>query len=190
MQMTKRTGETGLSRNGALMLLVVALLGSGFGYFWGNDNGVNKTYSKWLEYERAYQQQVQELETALAKAEQQFNEKEVALNERIEENKAAHDAAIAAATRIFTERLRKSEGRAKTYADMSQAGSIERTALADHAAKLDQSLEEGRHLVRELRETLGQRDREIMSLGEYILNVHQLINKSGNSDGTTDSGNH
>ena len=118
-----------------------------------------------------------------------FNEKEVELNERIKEDKAAHDAAIAAATRTFTERLRKSEGRAKTYAGMSQASADERTALADHAAKLDQSLEEGRHLVRELRETLGQRDREIMLLGEHIQNVYQLINNTGNSNGTTDSGN-
>ena len=175
--------------NKTLVLLLVALLGSGIGYFWGHNNGVNTTYSKWLEYERAYQQQVQELESALASAEQQFNEKEVALNERIEENKAAHDAAIAAATHTFTERLRKSESRAKAYADMSQAGAAERTALADHAAKLDRSLEEGRYLVRELRETLGQRDREIMLLGEHIQNVYQLINNTGNSNGTTDSGN-
>lgn len=189
MQMTKRTGESGFSLNGALMLLIVALLGSGFGYLWGHSNGVNATYAKWMEYEQAYQQQVRELEAALTKAEQQFNEKEVALNERIEKDKAAHDAAIAAATRTFTERLRKSEGRAKTYAAMSQAGADERAALADHAAKLDQSLEEGRHLVRELRETLGQRDREIMMLGEHIQNVYQLINNTGNSNGTTDSGN-
>lgn len=189
MQMTKRTGESGLSLNGALMFLIVALLGSGFGYLWGHNNGVNKTYSKWLEYERAYQQQVQELETALAKAEQQFNEKEVALNERIKQDQVAHGAAIAAATRDFTERLRKSEGRAKTYAAMSQAGTLERAALADHTAKLDQSLEEGRHLVRELRETLGQRDREIMMLGEHIQNVYQLINNTGNSNGTADAGN-
>lgn len=189
MQMTKRTGESGLSLNGALMFLIVALLGSGFGYLWGHSNGVSATYTKWLEYERAYQQQVQELEAAIASAEQQFNEKEVELNERIKEDKAAHDAAIAAATRTFTERLRKSEGRAKTYAAMSQASADERAALADHAAKLDQSLEEGRHLVRELRETLGQRDREIMLLGEHIQNVYQLINNTGNSNGTADSGN-
>ena len=189
MQMTKRTGESGFSLNGALMLLIVALLGSGFGYLWGHDNGVNATYAKWMEYEQAYQQQVRELEAALTKAEYQFNEKEVALNDRIEENKAAHEAAIADATRTFTERLRKSEGRAKTYAAMSQADADERAALADHAAKLDQSLEEGRHLVRELRETLGQRDREIMMLGEHIQNVYQLINNTGNSNGTTDSGN-
>lgn len=175
--------------NKTLVLLLVAFLGSVIGYFWGHNNGVNKTYSKWLEYEQAYQKQVRELESALASAEQQFNEKEVALNERIKENKAAHDAAIAAATRTFTERLRKSEGRAKAYADMSQAGAAERAALADHAAKLDRSLEEGRHLVRELRETLGQRDREIMLLGEHIQNVYQLINNTGNSNGTTDSGN-
>lgn len=189
MQMTKRTGESGFSLNGALMLLIVALLGSGFGYLWGHNNGVNTTYAEWMEYEQAYQQQVRELEAALTKAEQQFNEKEVALNERIEKDKAAYDAAIAAATRTFTERLRKSEGRAKTYADMSQASADERAALADHAAKLDRSLEEGRHLVRELRETLGQREREITMLGEHIQNVYQVINNTGNSNGTTDSGN-
>ena len=189
MQMTQRTAERGLSLHGALMFLIVVFLGSGFGYLWGHTNGVNTTYSKWWEYERAYQQQVRELEAALANAEQQFNEMEVALNERIKESKAAHDAAIVTATRTFTERLRKSEGRAKTYADMSQASADERAALADHAAKLDQSLEEGRHLVRELRETLGQRDREIMLLGEHIQNVYQLINNTGNSNGTTDSGN-
>lgn len=189
MWMTKRIGGSSASLNGALMLLIVALLGSGFGYLWGHDNGVNATYTKWLEYERAYQQQVQELEAAIANAEQLFKEKEGELNDRIKEGKAAHDAAIATATRTFTERLRKSEGRAKTYADMSQASADERSALADHTAKLDQSLEEGRHLVRELRETLGQRDREIMMLGEHIQNVYQLINNTGNSNGTTDTGN-
>lgn len=190
MLLTKRIAESGISREGALLLLFIVLLGSGFGFLWGYSNGVDATYSKWVEVEQGYQAQVAELQEANKEAEHQFKIKEGELNERIKQDQAAHDAAIAAATRDFTERLRKSEGRAKTYADMSQAGSIERAALADHAARLDRSIEEGRHLVRELRETLGQREREIMTLGEYILSVHQLINKTGNSDGTTDSGNH
>ena len=52
MRMTARTGESGLSLNGALMLLVVVLLGSGFGYLWGHSNGENATYTKWMEYEQ------------------------------------------------------------------------------------------------------------------------------------------
>ena len=38
-------------------------------------------------------------------------------------------------------------------------------------------------------ETGTQRDREIMLLGEHIQNVYQLINNTGNSNGTADSGN-
>ena len=189
MPLTKRTTETGLSLVGALLLLIIVLLGSGFGFLWGYSNGVDATYTKWVQVEQGYQAQVAELQEAKKEAEHQFKTKEGELNERIKQDQNAHDAAIAAATRDFTERLRKSEGRAKAYADMSQAGTIERAALADHAAKLDQSLEEGRHLVRELRETLGQREREIKTLGEHILNVYELINKTGNSDGTPDSGN-
>ena len=189
MPLTKRTAETGLSFVGALLLLIIVLLGSGFGFLWGYSNGVDATYTKWVQVEQGYQAQVAELQEAKKEAEHRFKTKEGELNERIKQDQVAHDAAIAAATRDFTERLRKSEGRAKTYAGMSQASADERTALADHAAKLDQSLEEGRHLVRELREALGQRDREIMMLGEHIQNVYQLINNTGNSNGTTDSGN-
>ena len=189
MPLTKRTVATGLSLVGALLLLIIVLLGSGIGFLWGYSKGVNSTYSKWMEVELGYQAQMAELQKSKKEAEHQFKTKEGELNERIKQDQIAHGAAIAAATRDFTERLRKSEGRAKAYADMSQAGTIERAALADHAAKLDQSLEEGRHLVRELRETLGQREREIKTLGEHILNVYELINKTGNSDGTPDSGN-
>lgn len=189
MLLTKRTAESGNSLVGILLLLVVVLLGSGIMFLWGYSTGVNTTYSKWMEVEQGYQAQIAELREDVKEAERQFKIKEGELNDRIKQDQAAHDAAIAAATRDFAERLRKSEGRAKTYADMSQAGALERATLADHAAKLDQSIEEGRHLVRELRETLGQREREIKTLGEHILNVHQLINKTGNSDGTaaTDS---
>ena len=189
MHLTRRTAESGNSLVVALLLLIFVLLGSGIGFLWGYSKGADSTYSKWMEVELGYQAQIVELQQEVVEAEQQFKIKEGELNERIKKDQAAYGAAIAAATRDFTERLLKSEGRAKTYAAMSQAGSIERTALANHAAKLDRSLEEGRHLVRELRETLGQRDREIMMLGEHIQNVYQLINNTGNSNGTTDSGN-
>ena len=189
MHLIKRTAVTGRSLVGALLLLLVVSLGSVIGFFWGYSKGVDATYSKWVEYEQAYQLQIQTLELAKADAERQFKKKEGELNDRIKEDKAAHDAAVAATTRDFVEQLRKSEGRAKTYADLSQASAAERAALADHAARLDASLEEGRYLVRELRQTLGQRDREIMTLGEHIQNVYQLIDKTGNNDGTADPGN-
>lgn len=189
MPLTKRAAATGLSLVGALLLLIIVLLGSGIGFIWGYSNGVDATYTKWAQVEQGYQAQMVELQEAKKEAEHQFKIKEGELNERIKQDQAAHATAIAAATRDFTERLRKSEGRAKAYADMSQASTDERRALADHAAKLDQSLEEGRHLVRELWETLGQRDREIMALSVHISNVHELINKTGSNDGTAVAGN-
>lgn len=187
--MTRRTAESGNSLVVALLLLIIVLLGSGIGFHWGYSKGINSTYAKWVEVEQGYQAQIVELREDVKEAERQFKIKEGELDERIKQDQAAHDAAIAATTRDFTERLRKTEDRAKTYADMSQASAAERERLAYHAAKLDQSLEEGRHLVRELRETLGQRDREIIMLGEHIQNVYQLINNTENSNGTTDSGN-
>lgn len=187
---TKRTAVTGAADPyiflGAVILVIGSIVGAAL---WGYSYGHTKANNKWLEEEQRYQSQVVELQEKIRTTETEFNEKVSTLNDTITRNKAEYQNALDRAGVEFANRLRKSEGRAKTYADMSQAGEVERATLADHTAKLDQSLEEGRHLVRELRETLGQRDREIMMLGEHIQNVYQLINNTGNSNGTTDSGN-
>ena len=166
-----------------------SLLGSGFGILVGYTKGVDVVHAQWRIAESQYQQELATLRAEQVQAAQTYAQKEKKLHDQIAKNSTEHSAALAAATYDYTERLRKSTNRVQAYADMSEAAADERRALANHAANLDRALEEGRYLVRELRETLGQRDREIMLLGEHIQNVYQLINNTGNSNGTPDSGN-
>lgn len=86
-----------------------------------------------------------------------------------------HAKALAAAQLDYTQRLRNVEQRAAIYQRQAQGGAAERGDLADHASRLDASLEEGRSLVRELRETLGLRDRQIHSLSDQIRNDRALF---------------
>lgn len=84
------------------------------------------------------------------------------------------DELLATASRDFDARLQLSEGRAGVYRRQAEGSRTEQANLAEHAARLDRSLEEGRGLVRELRETLGQRDRTIGILREVIINDRTL----------------
>lgn len=86
-----------------------------------------------------------------------------------------HANAIAAVRLDYAQRLRNVEQRAAIYQRQAQGGAVERGDLADHAGRLDASLEEGRSLVRELRETLGLRDRQVRALSNQIRNDRALF---------------
>lgn len=86
-----------------------------------------------------------------------------------------HANAIAAVHLDYAQRLRNVEQRAAIYQRQAQGGAAERGDLADHAGRLDASLEEGRSLVRELRETLGLRDRQVRALSNQIRNDRALF---------------
>lgn len=86
-----------------------------------------------------------------------------------------HANAIAAVHLDYAQRLRNVEQRAAIYQRQAQGGAVERGDLADHAGRLDASLEEGRSLVRELRETLGLRDRQVRALSNQIRNDRALF---------------
>ncbi len=92
-----------------------------------------------------------------------------------------HAVALSEQRAEFDRRLRSSEARAAKYKALSEAGPTERADLASYAARLDTSLEEGRDLVREFRETLGLRDRQIESLRDQINNDRKLINGTESS---------
>lgn len=86
-----------------------------------------------------------------------------------------HANAIAAVHLDYAQRLRNVEQRAAIYQRQAQGGAIERGDLADHASRLDAALEEGRSLVRELRETLRLRDQQVQSLSNQIRNDRALF---------------
>lgn len=94
-------------------------------------------------------------------------------------SKTLDDAAraIADAHIASNKRLRQSEARARVYSGYAEAGPTERANLASHAAQLDKSLEEGRGLVEEFRITLGQRDREVVLLGQQIVSDRKAVSE-------------
>ena len=64
---------------------------------------------------------------------------------------------------------------AARYRLWSEASTSERDRLANHAAKLDASLAEGREVVAEFRVALGQCQRDLKALGEQITLDRELI---------------
>lgn len=75
----------------------------------------------------------------------------------------------------YAERLLSSTNRANAYERLSRGTTTERDRLVQHTAELDRTLEEGRHLVGELRQTLGQCEITVGVLGTQILLDRNLL---------------
>lgn len=90
---------------------------------------------------------------------------------------AGYAKALDALRTDYANRLLQSTTREGIYQRKAQGSAVERDYLASHAARLDRSLEEGRSLVRELRETVGQRDNTIRTLSLQIQADRRLINE-------------
>lgn len=97
------------------------------------------------------------------------------LSDELTLSNARHKNELSQYRSDYAERLRLASNRASVYQRQAQGSTIERDNLAEHAARLDRSLEEGRSLVRELRATLGQREVTIRSLGGIILIDRTLL---------------
>lgn len=74
----------------------------------------------------------------------------------------------AAALTDYANRLRNSEERANRYSKQAEAGTSECRSLASKSAQLDRTLEEGRILVIELRDSIELKDKQLMLLGKQI----------------------
>ncbi|QYW02280.1 Rz-like spanin [Stenotrophomonas phage Philippe] len=142
----------------------------------GFREGANSVQAKWDD-ERKKQSD------AILAVKAEFDKKEVIHRE---ENRRLTDELVAANTKHQAElarldsdlrlRLRNSSERASVYQRQAQAGAVEQRALAEHAARLDAALEEGRALEQEYRSTLGQRDATIKALSDQIFSDRKLIN--------------
>lgn len=160
-----------------LALLVLFLCGYSY------KCGINNTKSKWDAEKAEVQDYVLKLENEylflIAEHERSVEE----LEEEARRNKEEFEAALVRANDAYTDRLRSTEQRASVYQRQAQADATERRNLANHAAELDRTLEEGRHLVRQLRTTLRQRELEIGRLGQQILLDRSTLEKADSVNG-------
>ena len=103
-------------------------------------------------------------------------------SDELAEKELSHAVILARLNSEYAGRMQLAEQRASRYQRQAQGGAIEQANLASHAARLDQALEEGRQLVRELGETIRLRDQQLISLGQQIKADRNLF------DGETEHG--
>lgn len=145
-------------------------------YKLGSLSGADFVQGQWDDETSKRKDKIAELEKEYA-ALQAAHEKRVEdLTNDLESAEAVYRDSLASHEREFAQRLQQSQSRAGIYQRQAQGSSAERDRLAEHAARLDAALEEGRNLVKEYRTTLEQRDRTIRSLGIMLQNDRHLFN--------------
>lgn len=100
--------------------------------------------------------------------EQAFNETINNLTVNLTETRIRYENTVNELKSAHANELLKSEQRAKLYKRYSEADKAKQRALAEHTARLDRSLTEGRELVKQLTETIRTRDAQLRALGVYF----------------------
>lgn len=155
-----------------LPLLVAA---STTAYFLGSYQGAQRIENQWEEDRGRHLAQIQRLKDEYAQKEQVHQAENARIAHELVEAETAHAGALVDLQHDYAQRLQLSQKRAVAYQRQAATGAAECRGLADHAARLDESLEEGRRLVREFRTTLGQRDYQITVLGRQLHNDRALL---------------
>lgn len=160
--------------NMAAVAVLIAAVSGALGFGAGNSNGAGRVQQKW-DKAIAEQAQAETAQATTARTKETSHAEKI--TEAVDTFQAARAPAVAdAAERIArAERLqRTAEGRAAQYRAMSQAGEAERDSLASHAARLDASLADGRHVAEQLRATVVERDQQIRLLAGVIAADREL----------------
>ena len=100
--------------------------------------------------------------------EQAFNETINNLTVNLTETRIRYENTVNKLKSTHANELLKSEQRAELYKRYSEADKAKQRALAEHTARLDRSLTEGRELVKRLTETIRIRDAQLRALGVYF----------------------
>lgn len=143
----------------------------------GKNAGKLEVSSAWQKADKERADVVTELTQKNLDLTRKNQEETTRIADELAAQEAGHAKALADLRADFANRLLQSTTREGIYQRKAQGSAVERDYLASHAARLDRTLEEGRSLVRELRETVGQRDDTIRTLSEQILADRRLINE-------------
>lgn len=100
--------------------------------------------------------------------EQAFNETINNLTANLTETRIRYENTVNKLKSTHANELLKSEQRAELYKRYSETDKAKQRALAEHTARLDRSLTEGRELVKQLTETIRTRDAQLRALGVYF----------------------
>lgn len=154
------------------VLALILLLGSLFlSYTYGKSN----VQKKWDAATAVQKSEYDSLQGRYDQAAKQHRLEITELKIELTNKKAEYEKSINSNRVVYDKRLLDSKKREAIYKSQSQGGAIECGDLANHAARLDSSLEEGRYLVRDLGATLRQREIEIKALAGQITSDRKLF---------------
>ena len=147
--------------------LLVVVLGATI-YFWGNSNGQTTVQKKWDAQKVEDLKAIQKLQDKYNALQRNHSYEVGLLTSRLQTAESNYASELARVSSDYDSRMQQSERRASVYQRQAEAGTLECRNLASHAARLDNSLEEGRRLVEELRATVRLRDNQLIELGKQI----------------------
>lgn len=141
----------------------------------GNMAGMAEVQDLWDKEAKITGQTISDLKVAVTKKETEHTLLSEKIAQDLLKSKEEHEKALAAVRADYDLRLFSSSNRANVYERLSRGTATERDRLAVHSAELDRTLEEGRYLVGELRQTLGQCEVTVGILGTQILLDRNLL---------------
>ena len=144
-------------------------------YLLGEFSGKNQVYLEWTQEKLELERKVKETQSRLNVAERTHLTETTRLQNEISQTNEVHQAELNRLKSDFDLRMQLSENRATVYRNQAKRGAAECGNLANHAAELDRTLEEGRNVVAELKEVVGLRDRQIIILSDQIKADRQIL---------------
>lgn len=164
------------------LVALVLLVGAGYITYQkikqnGFREGAVSVQAKWDAETKDYNEHISALQKEYAAREAVHRRKNQEITHELAEANRKHAVEVATLQSDFTQRMQLSTKRSAVYQRQAEAGAAECRGLASHASRLDATLEEGRSLVRELRSTLGLRDRQVQSLSDQINNDRNLMSE-------------
>lgn len=163
-----------MSKSSLILWIIALSLGLAAVHF-ARQSGKDSVQKEWNKAIIAEEQAKSSKVERITIAKDVYHEKTDDLVEKAKVAQQRAEDSLRTQRSMYERRLRDSASRAEVYQRMSEASAIEQQRLADHAAKLDRSLEEGRQLVGELRSTLELRDEQIVILATQIQNDRELL---------------
>lgn len=175
----------GMVERFVIAFLVACLLIGSYGvtYKYGDVIGSRRVSAQWAADTEKRNKAMNQLQGKYNVLQSQHQAKVEELTRDLQTSAAEHQATLDGYRTDYDQRLQLATSRANVYQRKARGSEAERNALAEHAAQLDRSLEEGRKLVREFGETVRQRDRTISALKQMVLNDRTLLTESSEPNG-------
>lgn len=139
--------------------------------------GAESVQAEWDQEVRDRIDAVKAIEAEYRTKEKEYRDELAKINHELYEARRVHEVAISELRSEYTDRLHKSESRARVYQRQAESGAAECRGLASHTARLDRSLEEGRELVMQLIQLIGFREQQLTLVGEYLLADRRLLDQ-------------